>query len=114
MLGKFTKKGKKVQEHSTKNNSDSQNNNKSSGSRSNDDKFGHLTVAVNQKGGAALNYLLKKAPNFLPTVVSTAKLLPKISKKDKKNKHGNHNTNHHVYNGYSHNNDNQNHEPSIN
>ncbi|CAJ0838582.1 378_t:CDS:10 [Entrophospora sp. SA101] len=35
--------------------------------------------------GVALNYILKRAPNLLPAVATTVKLLPKITKKDKKN-----------------------------
>ncbi|CAJ0745788.1 3518_t:CDS:10 [Entrophospora sp. SA101] len=92
MLGKLSKKAKKaVQEHSSKNNSDSQNNNSSGGGNNgggnNDDssKHNNLTVAINKKGGVALNYILKRAPNLLPAVATTVKLLPKITKKDKKN-----------------------------
>ncbi|CAG8561211.1 4285_t:CDS:2 [Diversispora eburnea] len=45
-----------------------------------------LAVAVNNKTNAALNYFISKAPNLIPSIVNTAKLItPKISKGYKEN-----------------------------
>ncbi|CAG8496206.1 9740_t:CDS:2, partial [Scutellospora calospora] len=46
-----------------------------------------LAVAINNKTGAALNFILKKAPNFIPNVINTAKIItPNLQKKTDKNK----------------------------
>nr|CAG8437183.1 8886_t:CDS:10 [Entrophospora candida] len=119
MLGKISKKAKKaVQEHSSKNNSDSQNNNSSGGGNNgggnngDSSKHNNLTVAINKKGGVALNYILKRAPNLLPAVATTVKLLPKITKKDKKNnqRHIHHNFDHTNNTINNHNGIHQNHQ----
>ncbi|CAG8444185.1 2318_t:CDS:2, partial [Cetraspora pellucida] len=47
----------------------------------------HLTVAINNKTGAALNFIFKRAPNLIPQVISVAKTItPNLPKKSDKNK----------------------------
>ncbi|GES99991.1 GTPase-activating protein BEM2/IPL2 [Rhizophagus clarus] len=70
----FKKKQKKSEE---------QNNQSTSSSNTNR----QLAVINNKAANTAINYIITRAPNLIPAVVETAKLIPKLPKKrDKKNK----------------------------